>query len=439
MPTRTLSRVVRQKKKGPVDPSVGLRIRSLRQQRGLTQAQLAGQEFSKGFISLVETGRTRMSLRAAEILAGRLSVGVTELFTTPSGELQADVEITRAEALLNAGHGDEALTVARGLERRATGLMRARALRVGARAVLNAQPREAIKSLDEAVRIFRAAGARDMAVRALFDLARAHAFLEARGEALNLALQCEQLLASGELVDRSFELQLLTFLAGVLIDVGDVEAADLRAERARALAEDIGDPRSTGNLYYGLAVTREQQGDLEAALQFARRSLAEYERLEDQAAIGSCWNTIGWIYVKRTQFTRASDALARADGVAEKNRDERLAATILQTRAELALARGNLEEALRLARASIDHPQASRRCRALSQLVYAQSLAKTKATDAQVDAAFDATFAALEPHGSRLVATAHQEHFEALVRRGRFKQANSAARRALELLAPKPS
>jgi tetratricopeptide (TPR) repeat protein len=436
VPTKTVTRVVRQKKKGPVDPSVGLRIRTLRMQRGMTQAQLAGRDFTKGFISLVETGRTRMSLRAAEILAGRLSVGVTELFTPPSGELHVDVELTRAEALLSAGHASEAVTVAQSVEKRTTGLMRARALRLRARALLTERPREAIKSLDEAVRIFRAAGAKDMTVRALFDLARAHAFLEARGEALNIALQCEQLVASGDLVDRSFELQLLTFLAGVLIDVGDVAAADLRAERARALAEDIGDPRSTGNLYYGLAVTREQQGDLEAALQFARRSLREYEGLDDQAAIGSCWNTIGWIFVKRAQFARANEALARADTVAEKNHDGRLAAFVLQTRAELALARDNLDEAVRLARASIDHPQASGRCRAMSELVYAQAFARTKASDAQVNAAFEAAFAALATHGTRLLATAYQQHFEALTRRGRFEAANNAARRAMELLAP---
>ena len=84
------TRAVRQKKKGPVDPGVGLRIRTLRLERRLTQAQLAGRDFTKGFISLVETGRTRISMRAAEILARRLSVGVTELFTTPSGELQAE-------------------------------------------------------------------------------------------------------------------------------------------------------------------------------------------------------------------------------------------------------------------------------------------------------------------------------------------------------------
>lgn len=45
----------------------------------MTQAQLAGGEFSKGFISLVETARARCSLRAAQILAERLGVPLAEL------------------------------------------------------------------------------------------------------------------------------------------------------------------------------------------------------------------------------------------------------------------------------------------------------------------------------------------------------------------------
>lgn len=76
----TKKRVVRQKKKGPIDPSVGLKVRELRTARKMTQAQLAGPDFSKGFISLLETGRTRISLRAAEILASRLGVPVTDFF-----------------------------------------------------------------------------------------------------------------------------------------------------------------------------------------------------------------------------------------------------------------------------------------------------------------------------------------------------------------------
>jgi transcriptional regulator with XRE-family HTH domain len=72
-------RVVHQKAKGPVDPVLGRRVRALREAAGLTQSALAGSDFSKGFISLVETGRTRMSLRAIEIIAKRLNVTTSEL------------------------------------------------------------------------------------------------------------------------------------------------------------------------------------------------------------------------------------------------------------------------------------------------------------------------------------------------------------------------
>jgi len=81
MVTKSRTRVVRQRAKGPVDPRVGLRILALRKARALTQGQLAGSDFSKGFISLVETGRTRISLRAAEILAARLGTSASDLLS----------------------------------------------------------------------------------------------------------------------------------------------------------------------------------------------------------------------------------------------------------------------------------------------------------------------------------------------------------------------
>lgn len=68
--------MVNQRPKGPVDPRLGRRLKRFRLMRRMTQAQLAGADFSKGFISLVECGRTRMSLRAAGILAARLDLSV---------------------------------------------------------------------------------------------------------------------------------------------------------------------------------------------------------------------------------------------------------------------------------------------------------------------------------------------------------------------------
>ena len=421
-----------------IDPTLGERLRGLRQARRLTQRQLAGDDFTKGYISLIENGATRVSLRAASIFADRLGVGVADLLQTASrSDRETELRIVQAETLLGSGRAADALALASGIELTASGALAARVKRVRGRALTQtARSREAVRLLDEALRAFRAAGENEAVVRTLYDLALAHARLEQQGEALNLALQCEHMLNESVLVDRTFELKLLSFLAGTFVTLGDFGAADARAERAKALAEDVTDPRAVANLYENLAVTREKQGDLEAALQYARRSLALYEHLGADAEIGSCWNTIGWVFAKRRQFSRAAEALGRAERLAKAQKNGRLMSYVLQNRAELALARGEPEEAARLAQESATSPDSSTRCRALSLLVHAQALARGRATDAGVAAAFAKAIEALEPHGRGMLARAYEAQFEALSARGRAKEANASARRALELLRP---
>lgn len=125
-------RVVRQKKKGPIDPSFGLRLRALRLAQGKTQAAVAGSHFTKGYVSLIETGRTRVSLRAAEIIAGRLGVPLGALFLdaadatgTPTvGDLLTQA-LRRARELEEQGRGAqrdiiEALSAWKRLQQRST-------------------------------------------------------------------------------------------------------------------------------------------------------------------------------------------------------------------------------------------------------------------------------------------------------------------------------
>lgn len=432
-------RVVHQKAKGPVDPVSGQRVRQLREARHLTQSDLAGSDFSKGFISLVETGRTRMSLRAAQIIAQRLGVPVADLLTAPTtnDERELELQLLQAETLLARGEASAAAQLAEQLERHAAGSMAPRIKRLRGRALsMSNRTRDGLRLLDEALRAYRAEGNRELVTRTLYDLAVAHARLEEQGEALNLALQAEHLVNEGAVVDRTFELMLLSFLAGTFVVLADFGAADLRTERAKAVAEDVSDPRAVANLYENLALTRQRQGDFDAALAYARRSLQSYEEMGSKAGIGSAWNTLGWVYISRGQAGRASEALARAQRLAEQNKDGRLMAYVLQNQAELELIRGNADAAVKLADESILHPEASTRCRAISRLVKAQALAKTKATDARVTAAFKQAITELEPHGRRMTARAYQALFETQVARGQAKQANESAKLALEALQP---
>src|SRR5205085_12145331 len=51
--------------------NVGQRIREIRKKRGMSLAQLGGTDLSRSFLSLVELGRSRISLRALALVANR--------------------------------------------------------------------------------------------------------------------------------------------------------------------------------------------------------------------------------------------------------------------------------------------------------------------------------------------------------------------------------
>src|SRR5258706_7575496 len=69
---------------------VGSNIREVRTKLGLTQAQLAAPEFSISYISAIERGKIRPSLKALSILAKRLDVPLTFLLEgSPAGAAEA--------------------------------------------------------------------------------------------------------------------------------------------------------------------------------------------------------------------------------------------------------------------------------------------------------------------------------------------------------------
>ena len=90
---------------------LGGRLRALRLAAGLTQSELAGDRFSKEYVSQIERGKTRPTRDTVSWLADRLGVDVEFLAVGVAAETRDRVEATlaRAEALTLAGRADEAL------------------------------------------------------------------------------------------------------------------------------------------------------------------------------------------------------------------------------------------------------------------------------------------------------------------------------------------
>src|SRR5687768_822983 len=80
---------------------LGDRLRLLRVAAGLTQTELAGDRFSKEYVSQIERGKTRPTAETVEWLAQRLEVDAAFLSNGVSTDERGRVEtvLARAEAL----------------------------------------------------------------------------------------------------------------------------------------------------------------------------------------------------------------------------------------------------------------------------------------------------------------------------------------------------
>src|SRR5687767_11574406 len=98
----------------PAAPSgarLGDRLRLLRVAKGLTQTELAGDRFSKEYVSQIERGKTRPTDETTEWLAARLGVDKTFLESGVSSSERERVEsvIARAEAALESNQHQDAV------------------------------------------------------------------------------------------------------------------------------------------------------------------------------------------------------------------------------------------------------------------------------------------------------------------------------------------
>src|SRR6187397_2999081 len=100
-----------------VSAGLGTRLRQLRVAAGLTQSDLAGDRFSKEYVSQIERGKTRPTPQTLEWIAERLGVDTSYLETGQTWDEYAEVEaaVTRAEAAVEGECFDEVLAALEGI------------------------------------------------------------------------------------------------------------------------------------------------------------------------------------------------------------------------------------------------------------------------------------------------------------------------------------
>jgi tetratricopeptide (TPR) repeat protein len=241
----------------------------------------------------------------------------------------------------------------------------------------------------------------------------------------------------GGLVDKTLELQLRSFLATTFARAGDLESADMQGRLALRLADDVVDRPALGMLYSTLSVARQRQHQLDEALRYARKSLAVFDELGGQRAIGQMWHNLAAIHIARGEFADADKAIARGERVATEASVAPLEARLIGLRAELAAAQRRWKSAEDLALAAEQHASASPATRGQALLVQARALANRRAPLRAIGERIAKAAAALAAEPPMQRAEAHDLLATVLADRGDWKSAYAESRKAFELLQPR--
>jgi transcriptional regulator with XRE-family HTH domain len=336
---------------------VGARIRSLRTARGLTQAQLAEPQYTKAYISMLESGRTRASMKALEHIAGRLGVQPSDLLGGSPSPAAPQFDLLEARRFVEQGDANSAIPLLEGLDEGLTPqdqLVRLRYLAVAYNMI--GEAKRAFPLLERAQRMAELLSDNAEGIRIKAVLAAAYGRTYAYEDAIRVLREVVEACEAGVISDPTFHFRRLAELAVFLTNQRQPKQAMPVYERAIALADQFSDRRSLGLMYAGLAKAHHLQGDVELAIRYNQRSLQVYEELSALDQVACTLDNIAVQYAEYGNRERARESLARGAQIAREIGRDRTLASINTTEAEIVaksdpdMGMALIQEALKFAR-----------------------------------------------------------------------------------------
>jgi tetratricopeptide (TPR) repeat protein len=340
---------------------LGERVRALRVAAGLTQTELAGERFSKEYISQIERGKTRPTATTVAWLAARLGVESVFLASGVSTEERAKVEaqLERAEALSASHSYDEAVEAfgdaAPGVEASGAPALQVRAFAGEAWALQESgRVREAMELLQRARELVERPEFSDVdRGDVLFRLAVCRYKLSSISTATSLFDQALQLADRSGLPCDQLRAQILQWRSRCHRRMRDYVAARDDADRGLELANAIGDRRTMADNYFQASLIAQRQGHYVLSRGYAQRAKELYQQLNDERNVGRLHLMLGGLTLLlgdeehavehlNASFSRALDAESPAD-----------AAQALEGIARVHLNRGEYDQADELARKAL--------------------------------------------------------------------------------------
>src|ERR671937_437185 len=293
----------KQRAGAPAGLRLGERLRQLRVSAGLTQTELAGDRFSKEYVSQIERGKTRPTRETIEWLAQRLGVDAGFLANGVSADERGRVDsaLARADALLEARRNDEALAEFESIRSAvaATGMpeLEVRALSGEATVRMRrGEVREAIALLERARGLSEASVVSDVErADVLFRLGVARYKLSSIQTAIGLFDEALKLAERSEIPSDQLRSNILAWRSRCYRRRRDLEAAREDVERALELAEGLNDKHTTADIFFQASIIADREGHWVLARSYAERAKAIYEEISDRRNLGRLMNNLGGI------------------------------------------------------------------------------------------------------------------------------------------------
>jgi transcriptional regulator with XRE-family HTH domain len=280
--------------------TIGQRLRRLRHERGLSQRELASPGVSYAYISRIEAGARRPSVKALRMLARKLGVSADYLET---GSEIRDVD----ERELRIADAELGLRLDEDTDRAETALLRLRDeavaagdaiaasranLALGLASAAAGRNADAIERLEAGLEVSPVSPSLRPDVFAT--LGRAYTATSRPDLAVELFERCLQEIAEDAPEDFAAQVRFRTYLSGALSDLDELDRAQAVLDAALERVEDgVTDAYARVRLYRSLARLNDARGRPLTALEYVRRALALLAVTDDAEELARSVEPVG--------------------------------------------------------------------------------------------------------------------------------------------------
>jgi tetratricopeptide (TPR) repeat protein len=430
---------------------VGQRIRELRRALGLSQLDLAGDDLSASYVSLIEAGKRTATPHVVELLASRLQTTTDYLLEGVDVRVRDEQELRLryAELALQNGEGAEALRHFTQL--RAETPPESRLHREATWGVCRAL--EASGDLEQAIEAYdevRSGAAHDPEHQqrwadALIALCRCCVEVGDMGRAIELGERALEHLGGLGLGLSDGQVQVVSTLVGAYHVRGDLVRAHQLVTALVEAVDRLPSPIARGAAYWNASLVAESRGHLGEAINLAEKALAMYAELDSQRSYSRLKIAYAWLLLRQAEpaVDRSRDLLVQARAELADTGGKVDVAYCDTELARCELLSGRSEAAVTIAQRVVDTLGEERIETGRAMLVIGQALCELgKVAEGRAQVAH-ASQVLQKSGGGREAAAAWREAGDVLSQLGEHMAATDAYQRALGLLgfsaAPAPA